>query len=154
MDATMAYVRNGDADLAFVYEEMLEDRQEFTPLFAAPPYALLAADDPLAQGASVCLADLADKPMIMLDLPRTRAYFSAMFEAVGLHPNIVHSTRSTEILRALVSAGHGYTLLNICPPDYSIGDARFRALPLRAQETRGNHRTRDPVREKTRRHNH
>jgi len=135
MESVMEYLKNGEADLAFTYEETLEDRQEFTPLFAAPPYALLAVDDPLAKGKSVCLADLAEKPMIMLDLPRTKEYFLGMFENAGLRPNLAHSTRSTEIVRALVSGGHGYSLLNICPPDYRGDDTRFRAMPIRDRAT-------------------
>lgn len=131
MDSVMSFLNSGEADLAFTYEETLEDRQNFTPLFAAPPYALLPPDDPLARESSVNLADLAEKPMIMLDLPRTLAYFTTMFENVGARPNLVHSTRSTEILRALVSGGYGYTLLNIFPPDYSPDDVRFRAVALR-----------------------
>ena len=131
MDATANYLKNGEADLAFTYEEALEERQDFTPLFAAPPYALLPADDPLAQGTSVSLAELAEKPMILLDLPRTKAYFGGIFEKAGLKPNLVHSTRSVEIVRALVSGGHGYSLLNICPPDGRGDDTGFRALPVR-----------------------
>ena len=131
MEATMGYLVNGEADLAFCYDEMVEDGHEFTPLFGAPPYVLIAADEPLAQNESVWLEDLADQPMIMLDLPRTKAYFSNMFEQLGMKPNIVHSTRSAEIARALVASGHGYSLLNICPPDYRYDDTRFRVLPLR-----------------------
>ncbi|MEP5728078.1 MAG: LysR family transcriptional regulator [Sulfitobacter sp.] len=131
MEATIAYLSNGEADLAFSYDLMAEDGHEFTPLFGAPPYALLAADDPLAKGKSVCLHDLAERPMIMLDLPRTKAYFMGMFESLGLHPKIVHSTRSAEIVRALVAGGYGYSMLNICPPDYRHNDTRFRALPIR-----------------------
>lgn len=133
METIMSFLKSGEADLAFTYGDTLEDRQEFTPLFVAPPYALVAVDDPLASGKSVSLAELADKPMIMLDLPRTKEYFTFMFEKAGLKPNLVHSTRSTEIVRALVSGGHGYSLLNICPPDYWAGDTRFRAVPLRDQ---------------------
>ena len=131
MDTIMDFLNNGEADLVFTYSETMHERQNFTPLFSAPPYVLLPADDPLANGTSVDFHQLAGKPMIMLDLPHTTAYFTELFEAVGLTPNIVHSTRSTEILRALVSGGHGYTLLNICPPDYQPNDSRFRALPLR-----------------------
>lgn len=136
MDSTISYLKNGEADLAFTYEATLEDRQKFIPLFAAPPYALLAADDPLAQGASICLADLAGKPMIMLDLPRTKEYFIGMFERIGVKPSLVHSTRSTEIVRALVAGGHGFSLLNICPPDYRRDDTRFRAMPIRDDHTK------------------
>jgi DNA-binding transcriptional LysR family regulator len=131
MEATLAYLTSGEADLAFSYDEMVEDRQNFTPLFGAPPYALLAADDPLAKGNSVCMADLAEKPMVMLDLPRTKEYFIGMFEQLGLKPNLAHSTRSAEIARALVSGGYGYSILNIYPPNYRSDDVRFRALPIR-----------------------
>jgi DNA-binding transcriptional LysR family regulator len=131
MDATIAYLTNGDADLAFCYDLMVDDMHEFTPLFGAPPYALLAADDPLAKGTSVSLRDLAPRSMVMLDLPRTKEYFIGMFEGLGLLPNVAHSTRSAEIVRALVAGGHGYSILNICPPDYRHNDIRFRALPIR-----------------------
>jgi DNA-binding transcriptional LysR family regulator len=131
MEATMIYLANGEADLAFCYDEMVEDGHDFTPLFGAPPYVLIAADEPLAQNSSVYLKELAEQPMIMLDLPRTKAYFTNMFEQFGMKPNIVHSTRSAEIARALVAGGHGYSLLNICPPDYRYDDTRFRVLPLR-----------------------
>jgi DNA-binding transcriptional LysR family regulator len=131
MEATMVYLANGEADLAFCYDEVSDSGHDFTPLFDAPPYALIAADDPLAQNDTVSLTDLVEHPMIMLDLPRTRAYFTSMFDHLGMKPNIVHSTRSTEIVRTLVSGGHGYSLLNICPPDYRPDDTRFRVLPLR-----------------------
>lgn len=131
MEATMVYLANGEADLAFCYDEMVDAGHDFTPLFDAPPYALIAADDPLAQNDTVSLTDLAERPMIMLDLPRTRVYFTNMFDQLGMKPNIVHSTRSTEIVRTLVAGGHGYSLLNICPPDYRHDDTRFRVLPLR-----------------------
>lgn len=131
METTMAYLTKGEADLAFSYDEMLEEGQDFTPLFPAPPYALLAADDPLTHQYSVCLADLAERPMIMLDLPRTKDYFIGMFNQLGLTPNLAHSTRSAEMVRALVAGGHGFSILNICPPDYRSGDERFRVLPIR-----------------------
>lgn len=130
METIMGFLKSGEADLAFTYEETLEERQHFTPLFEAPPYALMAVDDPLSSNGSVSLTQLADKPMILLDLPYTKEYFNSVFEQAGLKPNIVHSTRSTEIVRALVLGGHGYSLLNICPPDYRIGDTRFRVVPL------------------------
>lgn len=131
MEAAADYLNNGEADLALIYGEMVEEGQDFTPLFGAPPYAMLPVDDPLARGDSVCLADLADNPMIMLDLPRTKTYFVNMFESFGLKPKLVHSTRSAEIVRALVSGGHGYSILNIIPLNYSGDDARIRILPIR-----------------------
>lgn len=132
METIIAFLRSGEADLAFSYEESVEERQHFTPLFTAPPYALMAQDDPLSGQTSVSLAELGDRPMIMLDLPRTKRYFNALFEQSGLKPNVVHSTRSAEIVRALVLGGHGYSLLNIRPPDYGTGNSPFRVVPLRS----------------------
>lgn len=128
---TVAYLRNGEADLAFTYIEAVDDKLKFSPLFKAPPYALLPADDPLAEAPFVSFAQLAEKPMVILDLPRTKSYFLAMFEQKGLTPNIVHSTRSAEITRALVAGGYGYSILNICPPDYRQDDRRFRVVPIK-----------------------
>ena len=131
MEATMAFLANGEADLAFTYDEVVDAGQNFVPLFGAPPYALLPADDPLAKSRSVSFADLSERPMIMLDLPRTRDYFIGMFNKQGLRANIVHSTRSAEITRTLVAAGYGYSILNILPPDYRKDDDRFRVVPIR-----------------------
>ncbi|MGH1576581.1 LysR family transcriptional regulator [Planktotalea sp.] len=131
MEATLAYLVNGEADLAFAYDLMTDTRHDFTPLFGAPPHALLAADDPLTKNESVSLFELIDRPMVMLDLPRTRDYFSSIFEPLGLQPNVAHSTRSAEIVRALVSGGHGYSIMNICPPGYRHADSPVCAMPIR-----------------------
>jgi len=131
MEATITYLVNGEADLAFTYDEMVEQNQDFTPLFGAPAYALIAADDPLANEKSVSLANLAERPMVLLDLPRTKEYFIGLFKKVGLTPTLAHSTRSAEIARALVAGGYGYSILNIRPPDYHAKDSRFRTLPIR-----------------------
>jgi DNA-binding transcriptional LysR family regulator len=131
MAATIAYLTNGEADLAFCYDMMVGENHSFTPLFGAPPYALVSADDPLANEKSVSLYDLAPRPMVMLDLPHTKEYFSNMFEPLDLKPNVIHSTRSAEIVRALVAGGHGYSILNICPPDDRRNGTRFRALPIK-----------------------
>ncbi len=130
MATIMDFLNDGEADLVFTYQESVDDRHEFLPLFAAPPYALISPQDNLAQQTSVTYAQLAARPMVMLDLPRTREYFIGMFEGLGLVPNIVHSTRSSEIARALVAGGFGFSILNIRPPDYYQNDARYKVLPI------------------------
>ncbi len=52
--------------------------------------------------------------MILLDLPLAREYFMDPVRfTTALIPNVVHSTRSAEIARALVAGGFGFTILNI-----------------------------------------
>ena len=108
---------------------VLEDR--FEPLFQAPPFAIVPRNDPLAAEPSVTLAQLVEKPIIMLDLPGARDYFAGTFSAVGLTPRIAHSTRSSEILRALVGSGFGVSILNIRPLGYVKNESDFIILPIR-----------------------
>lgn len=129
--ATIAeFLNDGKADLVFTYADGLQGNHAFEPLFQAPPYALIGLGDPLSAQASVRFADLADRPMVLLDLPRTRDYFTGLFEQRGLRPVIAHSTRSAEIARALVAGGFGYSILNIRPPDYVAENLRYRAVPI------------------------
>ena len=130
MDSIMEFLDQGEADLAFCYDEMITDRHHFIPLFEAPPYALLSINDPISEVSSTSFLELSKKPMIMLDLPRTKDYFLGLFEQHGLKPNIIHSSRSVEIIRTLVAGGYGYSLLNILPPEHLIDSSQFRMLPL------------------------
>ncbi|MCE8511844.1 LysR family transcriptional regulator [Ruegeria pomeroyi] len=130
MARIMEFLDEGEADVAFTYSQVLSDRCHFEPLFEAPPYAMVSVDDPLAGQSSTTFAELATRPMVMLDLPHTRDYFVGMFEALGLSPNIAHSTRSSEIVRALVAGGFGFSLLNIRPVDYRESESRYRIVPI------------------------
>ncbi|GGA07038.1 LysR family transcriptional regulator [Amylibacter cionae] len=131
MDAAAKFLSEGDVDLVFSYDETVEEGQGFVPLFSAPPYALIPQEHPLSGQSDVSYEELCSLPMVLLDLPRTRAYFANMFTKRGLTPNIVHSTRSSEIVRALVSGGFGFSILNILPPGYGGSNQPFSILPIR-----------------------
>ncbi|MFC6761404.1 LysR substrate-binding domain-containing protein [Sulfitobacter porphyrae] len=131
MSRIMNNLNDGDADLAFTYQNYIDQRHRFDPLFDAPPYAIVPRDDPIAAAESTTLAELAQRPMVMLDLPFAREYYRDLFEKEGLALNIAHSTRSSEILRALVSGGFGVSLLNILPLDYREGESGYRIIRIR-----------------------
>ncbi len=131
MARIMEFLMDGEADMVFTYEDAVDGRHDFQPLFAAPPYALIAVGDPLADLASISLAELADQPLVLLDLPMTLEYFTGMFEARGLRANIAHSTRSAEICRTLVASGFGSSILNIRPTEPLGEGALYRAVPIR-----------------------
>ena len=126
MIAMMDLLGQGVIDIALTYELGSVGEVSFHPLFKAPPYALLPDDDPLATRASVSLADLADRPFIMLDLPHTRDYFEQMFRDQGLHPKIAHSSKSSEIVRSMVAGKFGVSILNI----RHSRDTGYTAVPL------------------------
>ena len=119
----------GSVDLACTYNNSLPEQVSFTPLFSAPPYAIISAEDSLAKKSSVTLAELAERPMIVLDLPYSRDYYTDLFYARGLRPTKAHSTRSSEIVRALAAGGFGFSVLNIRARE--TGRPEYACLPIR-----------------------
>ncbi|MFT4715993.1 MAG: DNA-binding transcriptional LysR family regulator [Paracoccaceae bacterium] len=130
MQTIIEFLSDGAADLVFTYAQAVGASHRFQPLFDAPPYALISADEPLSKQPKVCLAELCELPMVMLDLPRTREYFEGLFTKHGLKPTIAHSTRSSEIARAMVAGGFGFSILNIRPTDYVKGQSGYVAVPI------------------------
>ncbi|WP_170166978.1 LysR family transcriptional regulator [Paracoccus methylarcula] len=126
----MDYVNDGEADLAFTYEQYVDQRHRFEPLFDAPPYAIVPSDDPIAGAGVTTLSELAKRRLVLLDLPGARDYYMRLFEAAGLKLDVAHSTRSSEILRALVAGGFGASFLNIRPLDYRAGESGYCIVPI------------------------
>ena len=131
MDTVTGNLEEGFADMAFTYREVVREGQIFHPLVSLPHFALLCADDPLAHNASVSLSELCHLPMIELNLQRTRAYYSGLFRRAGLDVNVVHSSSSVAMIRTMVAANLGFTLLNAKPVAVLDGRGGFRAVPLR-----------------------
>ncbi|MDE4132510.1 LysR substrate-binding domain-containing protein [Phaeobacter sp. QD34_3] len=131
MQSIAELLSSGAIDVALTYRRNTPDAQPFIPMFRATPIALIPDISPLAQHQEVDLQDLAELPMILLDLPGTRAYFCSLFEARGLRPNIAHTTKSSSVLRGLVAANFGYGLMNICSPNDRVGQSGYVARTIR-----------------------
>ncbi|MCR1786143.1 LysR family transcriptional regulator [Nocardioides carbamazepini] len=110
-------IGNGRFELAIGYDLTSDPRLETTRLYSLRPYVLLPRTHRLAGRKRIKLADLADDPLALLDLPYSREYFAGLFQAVGLHPTIRYRSTSTETCRALVARGLAYTVLNARPRD-------------------------------------
>lgn len=106
-------VADGTFDLGIGYDLVDDPRLRRWPLFTLPPYVLVSGDHRLAKRRQVDLAELADEPMAMLDLPHSRDYFQSVFDAAGVVPNIRFRSTTVETCRALVGRGLAYTLLNL-----------------------------------------
>lgn len=111
----LAMLLSGRTELALAYSFALPDEVAAEPLAELPPFAILAADHPFAGLERVPLRRLALEPFVLLDLPHSRDYFSALFRAVGVEPRIVFRSRSHELIRGLVAHGHGFAIQNAIP---------------------------------------
>lgn len=130
MQAISEQLNHGSIDLALTYRRETPNSQPFVPMFRAKPIALIPDASPLAKQPSVTLEDLADMPMILLDLTATQGYFTGLFESRGLRPNIAHRTKSSSVLRGLVAANYGYAVMNICGPNDRDGQNGYVARPI------------------------
>jgi len=128
----LARLRDGTIAVAITYDLGLNPVVEFAPLAPAPPYALLPADHRLAGADSAELADLANDPFLLLDLPLSRNYFLGLYRAAGIEPTVARRVADPELVRSLVAWGYGYTLANARPePVRAVDGTPIRALPLR-----------------------
>jgi DNA-binding transcriptional LysR family regulator len=106
-------LRSGQLSVSLTYDLDLADDLCFTPLASLPPYAVFAADHPLAGADSVTMAELAAEPLVLLDLVHSREYFRALFSAAGVQPTIAHRSVHPEVVRTMVANGFGYTIFNV-----------------------------------------
>ena len=109
-DDLVAALRDGRSEVALLYAEDADSTLAMRPVRASRPYLILAADHPLASQDSIALADVADEPLIMFDVPSARNAVR-MLEAVGLTAHIRHMSSNLEVVRGLVARGVGYSIL-------------------------------------------
>ncbi len=108
-------LRHAEIDIAITYDLQIPEGIAFSPLASLPPHVVVSETDPLAQQSAVSLSELADLPMILLDLPISREYFLALFMKEGLEPNIVARSAYQEVVRTMVANRYGYALANVRP---------------------------------------
>lgn len=100
-------------------------------LLDLPPYVLTPAEHPLARQGRATLAEVAAHPLIEPDKPLARPYFNRLFATRSLQPRIAASADSIEMVRSLVGAGLGLTVLSMRPMNArSYGGDALAALPL------------------------
>ena len=120
----------GALDLAIGYDIALPDGLDSVLLYRAPAYVLLPHGHALAARDVVPMTELADEPMILLDIPPAAQHTLLLFERAGVVPRITQRTSDFELTRALVARGFGYSILIQRP----AVDRSYEGLPLAVRE--------------------
>ncbi|RWE25920.1 MAG: LysR family transcriptional regulator [Mesorhizobium sp.] len=121
----------GTVDVILSYDLGLPSGVLFEKLGQARPHAIFASDHPLASQDRISLRDLGSEPMILLDLPESRTYFDLLFKIAEMSPNIIYRTGSYETLRSFVSAGLGFSILNLRPQiDHAYTGKQVACVPF------------------------
>jgi DNA-binding transcriptional LysR family regulator len=124
-------IRAAKLDVALTYDLDIPSDLRFVGLVSLPPYAVMDAGHALAHRESVSAEDLAEHPMVLLDLPLSADYFLSFFTSLGLRPKIAERTRDMAVMRSLVANGFGYSIANIRPlSDIAPDGRRLRFVPL------------------------
>ena len=130
-DAVQEGFLNGDFDVILFVSEGARAPIDFEVLLKAPPYCLLSALHPLAKKTSVSMAEIARESLFVLDRPVVAAYYHELFAQSGADIKVAAYANSTEMIRSLVSEGHGCAVLNMQPlTTTSYGGGRLVSLPI------------------------
>jgi DNA-binding transcriptional LysR family regulator len=130
-EALSAALRSGAAEIALSYDLGLGPEIERQIVAEVEPHVILPPEHRLAGRARIHLADLANDPMVLLDLPHSREYFQRMLTSAGVTPLVRYRSASYETVRGLVARGHGYSILNQRPvDDVTYGGGRVLARPI------------------------
>lgn len=101
----------GDLDLVIAYDIDFSPEYPRSELRRTRADLVAAADHPLAHRESVEIAEIADEPMVLLDIAPSRQHTLELMARLGVTPRIRYRTSNFELCRSLVGRGLGYTLL-------------------------------------------
>jgi DNA-binding transcriptional LysR family regulator len=120
-------LREGRCEVALLYGYDLGPDVRYEVLDRIPPYVLVAHNHRLARRAAVRLRELAEEPMVLLDLPHSREYFRRILESAEVEPTVRRTSANYETIRALVAHGQGWSLLNQQPRSNTTYDGTMVA---------------------------
>ncbi|MBK1661638.1 LysR family transcriptional regulator [Paracraurococcus ruber] len=123
----------GRTEVALAYDFALPEAADAIELAVLPAHVALPAGHRLAERERIALAELAEEPFLLLDLPHSRDYFMSLFRAKGIEPQVRFSSGSQELIRGLVGNGHGFAIQNsIARTPYASDGTRLAYVPLDA----------------------
>ena len=107
----MRGLRDGLFELTLLYTFGLESDIEWIEVDELVPHVALPTDHRFADDESVSLIDLANDPMILMDVAPSRETWTQLWHDLGIEPTVAYRTQSFELVRSLVGRGAGYAML-------------------------------------------
>lgn len=126
-----ALIQN-NLDVALTYDLNIDENLiHFESLTKLPPHVLINEQHPLASATTVTLEELAEYPMVLLDMPYSNDYFLSLFRSKNLNPHVIRSSKNIDVVRSMVANNIGYTILNVRPKNnYSLDGKRLIRLHI------------------------
>lgn len=126
-------LERGALDVALMYDLGLARGVRLETVMQLRPYALLPWGHRLAASASLRIVDLANEPLVLINLPHSREYFLSLYRDAGVTPQVVHESTSLEMVRSLVANGLGVSVLTTRP----VRDQAYDGKRIACRRLRG-----------------
>lgn len=123
---------SGQFDVIVCLDEGPTARVDFQTLLEVFAYVLVPENDPFVTRSTVSISDLEGRDLVLLDLPGVSEYYRRALEAAGVQPHVAATATTVEMVRSLVGAGVGCSLLHMRPAtDITYAGDRVVAVPIR-----------------------
>ena len=130
-DVAQEGLRNGTFDAILFVSDDVRPSIDFDVLIEAHAYCLVPKAHKLTTQSSVTMAEIAKEPLVVLNRPVVATYYRSLFDAQRHDMSVAAYANSTEMVRSLVSAGHGCAVLNMKPlTSVSYCGAELVELPI------------------------
>lgn len=130
-DSAQDGLLGGTYDVILFVSEDARPSVDFDILIEAPAYCLVSAGHALAKQSSVRVAQIVQHPLVVLNRPVAASYYQSLFDAHAEDITIAAYASSTEMVRSLVSEGHGCGVLNMHPlTQYSYSGSKLIGVPI------------------------
>ncbi|MDN5795012.1 MAG: LysR family transcriptional regulator [Intrasporangium sp.] len=107
-----AMLLRGEIDACLVYRRQLERDLDARTLRTIVPYAVLAADHPLARRDGVSLRELADEPLIQVNPEGSHGVIELLVEEAHVRPRHGWTFSNPETVRSMVARNLGYSVFS------------------------------------------
>jgi DNA-binding transcriptional LysR family regulator len=101
----------GQLDVAILYGVDVSGQLEFEPIAEYRPFIIVGEGHRLSGRKSVKLEELADDPLIQIDMRPSLQNTEYIFASLSLRPQVRYRTTNYELARSLVGRNLGYSLL-------------------------------------------
>lgn len=127
----LAGLTGGQYELAVTFDLDLPNNFQWRRLAIIPPQVVLPGRHKFARLPKISLRQMAEEPLILMDLPHTREYFLSLFHGLQIKPNIRFRSTNFEMVRTLVGNDLGYSILNLVPRHVKTYDGtNVRYVPI------------------------
>ena len=112
-DKAQSGLVNGDYDAIIFLSDNVKPGFQSESLMDAPLYLIAPSGFFPETQKSVNLSELHKKPMVLLNGPVISEYYNSIFDENNIRPKIVATAKTNQMVRSLVGAGLGCSILNL-----------------------------------------